>query len=322
MKQRQYSRRKAITYSKMLDEWLDSTRFRVKESTYARYEHLIQTHIKPRLGVYPLKQLSTEVLETYTQNLLAHGRADGCGGLSPKTTSDILTLVKSSLDFAHYKGYEVRCDIHRLTVKRQVKEMRVLNREEQMKLVSVLTDHMDLCKFGVLLSLYTGIRIGELCALKWEDISLSSATLKVQKTMQRIQNVGSEKYPKTRIIITEPKSKCSIREIPLPSFLLEYMRHFEISPQAYILTGDAERFIEPRTMQNHFKAYIAECGIAPANFHALRHTFATRCVEMGFELKSLSEILGHTNVNITLNRYVHSSLALKADYMNRLSLDL
>lgn len=127
---------------------------------------------------------------------------------------------------------------------------------------------------------------------------------------------------KTKIVITEPKSKCSVRDIPLPPFLVDMARQFSAPPQAFVLTGDINRFVEPRTMQNRFKTYVETSGIGNANFHALRHTFATRCVEVGFEIKSLSEILGHANVNITLNRYVHSSFELKCSNMNKLTLDL
>ena len=126
---------------------------------------------------------------------------------------------------------------------------------------------------------------------------------------------------KTKIVITEPKSQCSVRDIPLPSFIIDIAKPFMSNPKAFILTGN-DRYIEPRTMQNRFRSYVNESGIDAANFHALRHTFATRCVEVGFEIKSLSEVLGHANVNITLNRYVHSSFELKCSNMNKLSLTI
>ncbi len=200
--------------------------------------------------------------------------------------------------------------------------MRVLTPSEEEVLIRVLLDNMDLYKFGVMLSLYTGIRIGELCALQWENLCLSSATLKVRKTMQRIQDKSTEAISKTKVIITEPKSQCSIRDIPLPAFVLDLARQFESSPKAFVLSGDKCRYIEPRTMQNHFKQYIRDSGIDDANFHTTRHTFATRCVEVGFDIKTLSEILGHANVNITLNRYVHSSFDLKCSNMSKLSLPI
>lgn len=195
--------------------------------------------------------------------------------------------------------------------------MRVLTPSERESLIGILMEDMDSFKFGVFLVLYTGIRIGELCALQWKDIDFARATLKVRKTIQRIQNTDSHATSKTKIVISEPKSKSSIREIPLTSSIMEIAWKFVSFPDSYILTGTG-RYIEPRTMQNHFKLYVKQSGISDANFHALRHTFATRCVEVGFEIKSLSEILGHASVNITLNRYVHSSFELKRSNMSKL----
>lgn len=181
---------------------------------------------------------------------------------------------------------------------------------------------MNIYKFGVLLSLYTGIRIGELCSLQWQDFSSCGDVLSVRKTIQRVQNTNSTADRKTKVIITEPKSQCSKRDIPIPTFLMEYIRRFRAEDSAFVLSGQQEKYVEPRTMQNHFKRYIKQSGIAPAGFHALRHTFATRCVEVGFEIKSLSEILGHSSVTITLNRYVHSSFELKANNMNKLIFEI
>lgn len=306
-------------YSEVLDAWLQSTRINIKESTYARYSHLIDTHIRSQLGKYQISKISTQLIEGFIENLLSCGRVDNNGGLSAKTVTDILTIVKSTIDYARYNNLVVSCNLSKLTIKKKDKEMRVLCQSEQDALIRVLIADMDLYKFGVLLSLYTGIRIGELCALQWEDLSITNSTLKVRKTMQRMQETNIGASSKTKIIITEPKSDCSIRDIPLPSFLVEIARQFRDHPKAYILSGERGKYIEPRTMQNRFKTYVKESGISDANFHSLRHTFATRCVEVGFELKSLSEVLGHSNVNITLNRYVHSSFELKYSNMNKLA---
>ena len=282
------------------------------------YSHLIRTHIKPHLGSYQISKITTQCIEEYAKNLLMDGRLDNDGGLAPKTVTDVLTIVKSSFEYARFMNMTVICNLSRLTIKKEDKEMRVLSISEQRRLTTVLMEEMDLSKFGVLLSLYTGIRIGELCALKWEDICLSQSTLKIRKTMQRIQDNSENAPHKTKVVITEPKSQCSIREIPLTASVIEIARNFSSCPKAYVLSGAVDRFVEPRTMQNRFKAYAKESGIQDVSFHALRHTFATRCVEVGFELKSLSEVLGHANVNITLNRYVHSSFELKSANMNKL----
>lgn len=307
-------------YGNILDAWLRFTRINIKESTHARYFCLVETHIRPALGKYPVCKISTQLLEGFVRDQLNRGRLDETGGLSPKTVTDILTIIKSSMEYARDNGFNIVCNLRKLTVKKKDKEMRALTQSEQSALVNVLLNGTDRSKFGVLLSLYTGIRIGELCALLWEDIGIPTATLKVRKTMQRIQDTSINAATKTKVIISEPKSQCSVRDIPLPQFIVEIAEKFADHPKAFILSGDRDRYIEPRTMQNHFKAYVKESGIEDVNYHALRHTFATRCIEVGFEIKTLSEILGHANVNITLNRYVHSSFELKCANMNKLLL--
>lgn len=196
--------------------------------------------------------------------------------------------------------------------------MRVLSVAEQVTLAKHLKEDGRAIALGILLALYTGIRLGELCALRWEHVDLHEKALYIRSTLQRIPNLSGV-GPKTHVTITPPKSKCSLRKIPLPNFLVALLESAAIHSQAYLLTGVEWRFMEPRTMQYHFKRYIATCRIADANFHCLRHTFATRCIELGFDVKSLSEILGHSNVNITLNRYVHSSFDLKRENMAKLS---
>ena len=308
----------SVTYSEILSAWLQSTRINVKESTYMRYKQMIDKHISPPLGKYQLNKISTQLVERFVDDKMKCGRLDGKGGLSPKTVTDIITIIKSSMDYASYNGFSVSCNLSKLSVKKKDKEMRVLTTQEQKHLTCILLSETDLSKLGILLSLYTGIRIGELCALRWENLSIENKTLRVRETMQRIQSPETTEKSKTKIVITEPKSKCSIRDIPLPDFLLDIVKKFQSSPKAFVLTGERNRYVEPRTMQNRFQRYVRESGIQQANYHSLRHTFATRCVEVGFEIKSLSEILGHANVNITLNRYVHSSFDLKSNNMNKL----
>lgn len=309
-----------VKYDTALTAWLQSAKMVVKESTFAKYSQIVDRHIRPALGQYPLSKISTQLLEDFIRQLIITGRLDGKGGLAPKTVADILTIIKESMAYAQDNGIVVICNPQRLTIKKREKEMRVLTWQEQEALVRVLLEKMDLCKFGVMLSLYTGIRIGELCALQWVNLCLDSSTLKVRKTLQRIQDLSTGAETRTKVIITDPKSQCSVRNIPMPAFMVELAGRFEAEPMAYVLSGAESRYIEPRIMQKRFKQYVAEAGIADANFHATRHTFATRCVEVGFDIKSLSEILGHANVNITLNRYVHSSFELKCSNMSKLTL--
>lgn len=307
-----------LTYTELLDAWLRVTGLKTKPSTYARYTQLVNAHIRPYIGAFLTSQISTRQIEDMVEHLLSAGRLDGKGGLSPKTVRDVISVIKCTLEYAVRQHIPVNCSTQALTVKAEEKEMRVLTSEEQNSLVAVLTTQMDLSKFGVLLSLYTGIRIGELCALQWGDFSEDASILRVRRTLQRIQ--APDATAKTKIIITAPKSLCSVREIPLPAFLAQLARSFQGEAEAFVLSGSAHRYVEPRTMQNRFRAYIKQSGIAAANYHALRHSFATRCVELSFDIKTLSVILGHSSVNTTLNRYVHSSMDLKKANMDKLSL--
>lgn len=305
-----------VAYEVVLNDWLNSNKSAIKESTYARYDFLIRQHIIPVLGQYHVDKIGTQTVENYLSLLLCQGRLDGNGGLSPKTVNDIFAIVKCTLKYAKDVGCCVCCNTDRLHIKQEPREMRVLSISEQRILQSYLLTDTDVYKFAVLLCLFTGIRIGEVCALRWEHLNVEQGVLDVCKTMQRVKNVDGQKG--THIVIASPKSKCSYRKIPLPNFLAVLSKQFQGSSEAYILTSKSGRYVEPRVLQSRFKTYLRACDIADANFHCLRHTFATRCVELGFDVKSLSEILGHANVNITLNRYVHSSLDLKAENMNKL----
>ncbi len=305
-------------YHHWLDEWLRSKRLSVKESTYMRYVKTIENHIKPALGKYPIGKISTELMEQYVADKLHHGRLDASGGLSSKTVSDIMLVIKESFKYAEACGVDTVCRFDRISFKKTTKEMRVLSVTEEQQLMSVLMDTTDRYKLGVFICLYTGIRIGELCALKWKHISLSEKTVKVEQTMQRLQYESIVSDSKTRIIVTEPKSHSAYRTIPLPDFVIDVIIPFVGYSEGYILSDNGCSVVEPRTMQNHFKAYLAEGNIEDSNFHALRHTFATRCVEAGFDIKTLSEILGHASVKITLDKYVHSSMEQKRLSMDKL----
>ena len=182
----QPTKNKSSTYGELLDCWLHSMQLNTKESTQARYTHLIKTHIKPHLGAVQLSQLTTDAIEIFIEQQLTDGRLDNSGGLSPKTVTDILTIIKSTIEYARYKELPVICNLSKLSIKKKEKEMRVFTPSEQESLIGTLTNDMDHSKFGVLLSLYTGIRVGELCALQWEDFDLAHSKLKIRKTMQRM----------------------------------------------------------------------------------------------------------------------------------------
>ncbi len=295
------------------DEWLTLSRNRVKESTYAKYYNIIENHIKLHLSNFKPQQLNTVAIEEFSNNLL-------CSGLSSKTVRDILTVLRSVLKHCHRQLGGTMQEVEVLYPKERKKEMRVLSLEEQTRFTHYLLSDMDEVKFGILLALLTGMRIGEVCALKWQNINLEQKVINVSLTMQRIQNINSSSDSKTKISIGEAKSETSKRTIPLTDYATRLCEKMLVAnAEAYILTGCANRFVEPRSLQYKLGKYTKECKLENVHFHCLRHTFATRCVEVGFEIKSLSEILGHSSAKITLDRYVHPSLELKRMNMDKLA---
>lgn len=237
--------------------------------------------------------------------------------LSAKTVTDILVLVHSVLTYSA-KICPTVSPVEIQYPQKRTKEMRVLSRSEQTVLTEYLLTDLDPCKFGVLLALWTGMRIGEVCALQWDHLILEERLIKVEATMQRLHNSDPLAPFKTYIVLDLPKTVSSIRSIPMGKQITDICQRMNPdNSKAYILTG-AERYMEPRLLQYHFQRYAADCGLAGVSFHTLRHTFATRCIEVGFDIKSLSEILGHANTSITLNRYIHCSMELKRENMRKL----
>ena len=298
-------------------EWLKSIQPRVKESTGVKYLNLLESYIQPTIGSLPLSDLTREQIESQCLALLSAG-GSGNKGLSPQTVSSVLFVIRSVLEYAARSGKHISCDVKGIKITQKVKEMRILSQNERERLCGYVSANPTPPNLGVLLCLCAGLRVGEICALRWEDISLSERTIRVHQTMQRIQDRGSAER-RTKVIVTTPKSSCSIRTIPLPDDLVKLIKAQGVFMSGYFLTGN-EKYLEPRTMQNHFKRILKELSIPPVNFHALRHTFATNCVELGFDVKTLSVILGHASVNITMNRYVHPSMSMKQENMRRISL--
>lgn len=306
-----------ILVSHIMIKWLDSRKDSVKESTYAHYKNLAETHILPGLGRIPLAALTSENINQFLKELLSSGRVDGKGGLSPKTVADIRSVLLLALEYARSEQYPCP-DLDKIFSPHVSRpEMKVLTLEQQEKLENYLFQHPGPMELGILITLYGGLRIGELCALQWRDIHFESGTLQVSKTILRIQKEDRDKEKKTQVLISRPKTDSSNRLIPLPGFLLEFLRNFRQESESYLLTG-TKFYLEPRMCLEKYKKILEKAGLESHTFHTLRHTFATRCVEKGFDPKSLSEILGHANINTTLQNYVHPSIDLKKEQMNRL----
>ena len=317
--------------------YLDELRTTHRRATVAKYEGQYRNYIIPEFGNKHVDEISTQDIISFAHSLLVGSKA-----LSPKTIHEINALMGRIRRFSILHGYEIRYATDCIELPTKAKKISILTTKDEEKLLSYLKDNFNLTSMGILLSLFSGIRLGELCALKWNDFSLEKRYFHVSRTMQRLPNPGNtgktsktgnrdntsktnnasntdkKASSKTVVAVEEFEKPSLIRTIPIPEKLMDYLLPLYLE-DAYVLSGHKERFVEPRTMENRFKAVLKKCGIEYVNFNTLRHTFATRCVEVGFDVKALSEILGHSNVNMTLNRYVYPSMQTKHKNMNKLN---
>lgn len=310
------SARSGKTFRELLSIWLEDNRVRLKPSTIYRYQYLIDTHIAPELGQLPLERLNAPQINTFLAKKRTGGRRSG-GGLSASYVKSITLVIGSALRFGAEQGLcpFIGSQINKPAV--TPKELPVLTPEQQRLLETALAVNMDGTKLGIAISLYTGLRIGEVCALTWEDIDLRAAVLHVRHTVVRVRAEPTANE-KTRLLIDAPKTKASLRSIPVCSVLLKILRTYPRGASKYVVSQEAG-FVSPRTFDYRFKRVLRESGLPPINYHALRHTFATRCIEAGVDVKSLSEMLGHANSAVTLNTYVHSSMELKRSQVEKLA---
>ena len=298
-----------LTVRELAAEFLQTSSVRLKESTAANYRMKTEKHIIPAFGDIQCCMLKSKMIYQFVEQKLKTG-------LSARYIADILVLMKSMFRYAS-REYHIRNVMDDIVLPKGSKpEIAVLSPEQQDTLKTYITANQNLTTLGVALSLYTGVRIGELCALQWADIDLKKRILTVRKTIQRIQCISGKK--RTKLVITEPKSHSSCREIPIPECLCKMLVQFQNQQDIYLLSGKTKP-VEPRTMQYRFSKILENANLPSVHYHALRHAFATNCVALGFDVKTLSEILGHSSIELTLNRYVHSSLERKQTCMNLLS---
>lgn len=294
------------------ENWLASTRTRVKESTYTRYSRILSVYLKPVFKKYTL----LDHIQELPEYLLKHGGAKG-GELSPKSVTDILCVFKSILKYAQKNGFFYPCNAEFSYPQKGSKRVRIVDEASRIRLENIIFFSESVEARGIMLALFAGLRIGELCGLRWEDIDLENGTLSVRRTVERIADLDADSQRKTKVIVGTPKTGSSERMIPLPQFITEWLQRFRCRQNTYVLTGNAKP-MEPHQFYMRYKKFLKRHGFPDMTFHALRHTFATRCVELEFDAKALSEILGHSSVTTTLAVYVHPTLQQKRVQMERL----
>lgn len=294
---------KSISLTEAAQDWLKQVRKKRKPSTYIKYDLIYRNHIEKIFGDITLSEITDSTVKQKLPESLSYSMY-----------KSIYCVLNQILKFMSVRHSLTISFLRKPCFGPCNKPVKVLSKREQKQLISVLYHKTDLSKMAVLFVLFTGLRLGELCALKWEDIDFENKILTVNRTVQRLYDEGHR--TKTILMETMPKSIHSIREIPLTVSLMSLLIKFH-NDKEYVFGGD--RPMEPRTMQYHFKKILKEANLPDTNFHILRHTFSTNCIEDGMDVKSLSEMLGHSDVQITLDRYVHPSLDTKRRYMDRLS---
>ena len=262
-----------------------------------------------------MDELTPIVLQKYIVDLSRNGNTKTGKGLAPNSVNSIIIVIHSSLTMAHILGISNEVYVDKIRrPKSNEKPIESFSKEEQKRIERAALDDKRDKMFGIVLSLYTGLRIGELLALEWTDIDLVKAELTVSKTCYDSQD---EKGKSIRLT-GSPKTESSKRIIPIPKQLIPHLREIKNRSKSRYVVGDGDKIIAVRSYQRSFELLLKKQKIPHHGFHALRHTFATRAIECGMDVKSLSEILGHKNPNITLKRYVHSFMEHKREYMNLL----
>ena len=300
-----------MKYMDWLNEWLKNYVLpSVKIRTYERYSLIVNLHIRDKIGMLELDDLTPLLLQQYITELLQSGNCKTGKGLSANSVNAIISVLQSSLKTANFLGLtaEYTADkVKRPKLKEKSVECFSLKEQKQIE-QAILSGRKDKL-YGILLCLYSGLRIGELIALQWSDIDLAKGILTVSKSCHD---------SKDGLIVDEPKTANSRRLIPLPKQLIPILKGIKKKSDSPFVVSANGSSVSVRSYQRSFELLLKKLKIPHKGFHSLRHTFATRALECGMDIKTLSEILGHKNPTVTLNRYAHSLMEHKADMMNRL----
>ena len=295
-----------MTVHNLFCDWLKATASRHKDSTVANYRMKFRKHIEPRFGEINCTLITPNDIHSFILDKRESALSDGY-------VRDIITLFKSIFHYAE-RTYQVRNVFRNVTaIKKEHTPMILPDKQAFDILGAYIYEKRDSISLSIAMACEMGMRIGEVCAVRCEDIDWEEKILTVRNTVQRISCNGG-----TKVIISAPKTVSSVRKIPIPEKLFEMMSEFKTIDNHFLLTG-LEKCVEPRNIQYHFANVLNKLGIDHFNYHALRHMFATKCIQTeGFDVKTLSEILGHSSPEITLRIYVHSDLNRKRACMKLL----
>lgn len=301
---------KEKTINQITEEWKEEKKKYVKKSTYAAYQLLIQNHIKPYFG--DLYEVNEEKVQQFVFDKLD-------AGLSEKTIRDIIIVLKMILKFGIKNGYLEYVQIDaKFPSKQEKKNLDVLSKADQKKFMEHLRNNFTFKNLGIFICLSTGMRIGEICGLRWCDVDTAEGVIKVRHTLQRIYIIEGETRH-TELLLDTPKTANSVRDIPMSSELLKMLKSLNkvVNKNYYVISNDIKP-IEPRTYRNYYKKLCKQLDIPELKFHGLRHSFATRCIESKADYKTVSVLLGHSNISTTLNLYVHPNKEQKKKTIDKM----
>jgi integrase len=297
-----------LTVIEKLKAYLDAAEITIKPSTAGVYHRYIRYYIEPYFKDMPYDKLTSDKMQQFIASLTE-------SGLSAVTVQAIYSFLKSGV---RPSGEDTIFDVS--LPPRRKKPVEYLSRDEQKRLEEAAKIAGYPFYLAVLIGLYTGIRIGEMCGLLWEDIDFSSRIIRIKRTLQRIPSMDDEKA-KTKIAVSSPKSPSSVRNIPIPGFLYTLLLEQQKNADCEYVLSQNGHLVEPRYIQNHFKKALKAANIRDVNFHTVRHTFATRALENNFDVKALSELLGHASATVTLDKYAHVLDDHKRKLMERMAED-
>ena len=301
---------KEKTINQITEEWKEEKKKYVKKSTYAAYQLLIQNHIKPYFG--DLYEVNEEKVQQFVFDKLD-------AGLSEKTIRDIIIVLKMILKFGIKNGYLEYVQIDaKFPSKQEKKDLDVLSKADQKKFMEHLRNNFTFKNLGIFICLSTGMRIGEICGLRWCDVDTAEGVIKVRHTLQRIYIIEGETRH-TELLLDTPKTANSVRDIPMSSELLKMLKSLNkvVNENYYVISNDIKP-IEPRTYRNYYKKLCKQLDIPELKFHGLRHSFATRCIESKADYKTVSVLLGHSNISTTLNLFVHPNKEQKKKTIDKM----
>jgi len=305
-----------MKYNEWLDEWLNLyVKPSKKHSTYLRYESSLRLYIRPKLGDCDMNELNGRELQRVIIELFEKGHAYRGNGLKASTIGNIVGIVQSSLlQAVKSKVMDKQCadEICKPKSEAAALQVKCFTEKEQKTIEEAVLHDKNKCMLGIIITLYIGLRIGELFALTWEDVDIKRGVLTVNKTCRDGWGGGYKK------LIGTPKTQSSNRTIPIPKQIIPYFIALKKGNESAYVISNSGNEISVRSYQRTFTRLLTRVNVRHLGFHALRHTFATRAIECGMDVKTLSEILGHKNSTITLNRYTHSLLEHKTAMMNKL----